>query len=81
VTFIKKDGSERTMLVQPATGKFNVKGAEASPERQEANRKYAENNPHLLRVWDVDRDAFRAINLNTVTRIAANGEVHEYESD
>lgn len=78
VTFVKKDGSERTMLVQPATGKHHVKGEAASAERQAAAAKRAANNPHLFNVWDVDRQAFRSINLNTVKRIAANGEVHEY---
>jgi len=78
VTFIKKDGSERTMLVQPATGKYHVRGDEKSESRKQAQVTYKANNPHLMPCWDVDRQAFRTINLDTVVRIAANKEVHEY---
>ena len=80
VTFIKKDGSERTMQVQPATLKFHVKGDAASEAAQKAVETRALRHPHLLAVWDAEAKAARSVNLATITRIAVNGTVHEFRA-
>ncbi|MGR3539930.1 MAG: hypothetical protein ACU0BS_00675 [Hasllibacter sp.] len=76
VTFIKADGTLRRMSVQPAALAGRVKGDAASPSAQAAARTRAANNPHLLNVWDAQRQAPRSINLDTVLRIAADGREH-----
>lgn len=78
VVFIKKNGERRTMNVQPAKLKFHVKGDKASEQAQRAAKTRAENNPHLMNVWDVTKKAPRSINLNTVERITVDGETFEY---
>jgi len=78
VVFTKKDGTKRTMQVQPAKLKFHVKGDKASEQAQRAAETRARNNPHLLNVWDVAKGAPRSINLDTVERITLRGETFEY---
>lgn len=78
VTFIKKDGSERVMRVQPATLKYHLKGDSASESARKAVQTRAERHPHLMPVWDADKAAARSVNLSTISRIAVDGSVHEY---
>ncbi len=78
VTFTKKDGTERTMQVQPATLQHHVKGGAATEAGQKATATRKERHPHLLPVWDAKAKAPRSVNLATVSRIAVNGTVHEY---
>lgn len=79
VTFLKKDGTERTMNVQPAAGKYRVKGEAASEPAKQAAKTRAERYPNLLNVWSVDKQAFRSINMDTVTSVRCNGETYEFE--
>lgn len=74
ITFIKKNGECRVMQIQPAAGKFRVKGADASPSAQQAAKTRAERYPNLLNVWDVGKGAFRSVNMDTVTEVHCNGE-------
>ena len=74
VTFVKKDGTLRKMCVQPAAAKYHVAGENASESGKKAAATRAANHPNLINVWDVDRKAFRSINLETVVRIAVNGQ-------
>ncbi|MEO0894203.1 MAG: hypothetical protein AAFY35_16500 [Pseudomonadota bacterium] len=78
VVFIKKDGSQREMRVQPAKLKFHVKGSAASEAAQLAVETRKARHPHLLPVWDVEASAPRSVNLATVSRIAVDGAVQEY---
>ena len=78
VTFTKKDGSRRVMRVQPAKLKYHVKGATASEAAQKAVQTRAERHPNLMPVWDAGACAPRSVNLETVSRIAVNGTVHEF---
>lgn len=78
VTFIKKDGSERIMKVQPAALKFHVKGDEATEAGRKAAATRAIRHPNLLPVWDAENNAPRSVNLATVTRIAVGGAVHRF---
>lgn len=78
VTFIKKDGSERRMQVQPAALRLRLKGEAASEAARQAAFARQERHPHLLPVWDVRARAPRSINLATVSRIALDGKVHRF---
>ena len=79
VTFIKKDGSERLMNIQPAVIKAHIKDPDEVSEidkQRTATRKA--NNPNLLPVWDVQKQAIRSVNLDTVTQIKVGGVVYDY---
>lgn len=78
VTFTKQDGTQRTMRVQPATLRQNVKGDAASEAARKAVETRARRHPHLLAVWDTEAQAPRSVNLATVSRIAADGHIHHF---
>ena len=78
VTFIKKDGTERTMKVQPAALKFHIKGDEASEAAKKATATRKTRHPHLMPVWDIEARAVRSVNLATVQMIALDGLAHAY---
>ncbi|TNC44164.1 hypothetical protein FHG66_20745 [Rubellimicrobium rubrum] len=78
VTFVKKDGTERRMQVQPAALRHRLKGDAASEAAKRATFTRQERHPHLLPVWDVRARAPRSINLRTVSRIAVDGGVHSF---
>lgn len=78
VVFTKKDGTRRVMRVQPAKLKYHVKGKAACEAAQRAVQTRAARHPHLMPVWDTEAAAPRSVNLETVSRIAVNGAVHEY---
>jgi hypothetical protein len=73
VVFVKKDRTERTMLVQPATGRLRVKGEAGSPSARQGAETRAQNHPHLLPIWDAGEQAFRSINLDTVLSVQVDG--------
>lgn len=77
ITFIKKDGSERLMQIQPMALAKHVKGDKASESAQRAVETRKTNNPNLLNVWDVKKKAARSVNMDTVKRIAIAGNVWE----
>lgn len=81
VTFIKKDGSERLMNIQPAVIKGHIKDPDEvrDIDKQRTAARKA-NNPHLLPVWDVQKQGIRSVNLDTVTQIKVGGEVFKYAS-
>ncbi|WP_120632195.1 hypothetical protein [Ruegeria sp. EL01] len=78
VTFTKQDGTQRTMRVQPATLRQHVKGDAASNAARKAIETRTRRHPHLLPVWDTEAQAPRSVNLATVSRIAADGNVHTF---
>lgn len=78
VTFTKKDGTERTMIVQPAALARHVKGEAAEPSARKAAETRAARHPHLLPVWSVADAAVRSVNLAAVSRIATGGTVHTF---
>ena len=64
VTFIKKDGSVRTMIARLHVKKgLNGKGMAYNPVEK-----------GLLPVWDMQKNGFRMINLKTVTELKIKGE-------
>lgn len=78
VTFIKKDGTARRMRVQPASLRLHVKGEAATDAGRKGAETRAARHPHLMPVWDAEKKAIRSVNLETVTRIAVGGRVHEF---
>ncbi len=79
VVFIKKDGTERAMQVQPAALAQHVKGNAATMAGKRAVITRKASNPHLLAVWDVQAKAPRSINLATVKSITLDGMAHAYQ--
>jgi hypothetical protein len=80
VTFIKKDGSERLMNIQPAAIVKKIKDPEtvsAIDKQRTAARKA--NNPHLMPVVDVQIGAVRSVNLDTVKLIVIDHKEYRYE--
>jgi len=64
VTFIKKDGTVRTMVARLHVKKgVNGKGMAYNPVEK-----------GLLPVWDMQKNGFRMINLKTVTELKIKGE-------
>ena len=59
--FIKKDGSLRTKVTKGVTGE---------------GMRYDPSDYGLRTVFDMQKGAFRHINLETVTTITAKGKVH-----
>ena len=72
VTFVKKDGTLRTMVVNPLAGRKTLTGT-----RVAASAKRAANHPHLLNMWDIHSAGWRSINIDTVQQITALGATHE----
>lgn len=85
VTFIKKDGSERTMQINLVSHQ-GVKGDLACESAKKGVETRKKNHPELINVLDMQLrqkglDEFkcrRSINAETVTRIACGGEVYEF---
>ena len=75
VEFIKKDGAERKMLVNPA--RLGATLRRDASDKSESHQRGAETrkalNPHLLNVWDEYAQAPRSINLDTLTKIKIDG--------
>jgi len=75
VEFVKKDGSPRKMLVNPA--RLGATLRRETHEKSESHVRGAETrkalNPHLLNVWDEIANAPRSINLDTLTHIRIDG--------
>ncbi|MEL7178509.1 MAG: hypothetical protein AAFN63_01645 [Pseudomonadota bacterium] len=80
VEFMKADGSERTMQVQPATLAKRIKGNAATDAGKRAVISRKARHPRLLPVWDVKAQAPRSINLATVKTITVDGMAHAYPS-
>lgn len=78
VVFIKKDGSERVMNVQPAKLAKHVKGDAATDAGKKGTATRKERHPHLFPVWDVRANAPRSINLETIQAVTVNGKTHAF---
>lgn len=77
--FVKKDGTLRTINVQPAAARTKAKGDKNTKQMKEVVEKRKQNNPHLLNAWDVKVNAFRSINMDTVSRIKFMGDEIRWE--
>ena len=76
VTFIKKDGSERTLSIQPHAVKTHL-AENPSESAKKATETRKANNPHLFPVYDVQAKCIKSINLDTITRIKMEGMIYE----
>lgn len=65
VTFIKKNGEERTMLARTGVTKYLRGGVNRNP------------NPHHLIVYSMHDKGYRTINLNTIVKLKANGTEYQ----
>lgn len=65
VTFIKKNGEERTMLARTGVTKHLKGGTRRN------------NNTDHLVVWSMQDKAYRTINLSTITKLKANGTEYQ----
>lgn len=72
ITFTKKDGTVRTLTVQPHAVKTHL-AENPSPVHRQAAEARKKNHPHLLPVYDVQDKRIKSINLDTVSRIRVDG--------
>jgi hypothetical protein len=72
VDFIKKDGSDRRMLIQAGQVEKHVTGCKTDSSRRAVETRQA-RHPHLIPVWDHGKQAIRSVNLKTVERIKVDG--------
>lgn len=73
VTFRKKDGSIRTMVIQPAANKYHIKGEAASQSAKKAVETRKANFPNLYNVIEAFTKQFKSIDLDTIEKIKING--------
>ena len=69
VDFIKKDGSLRTMIARLGVKKH----------LQGGTLKYNAEEKSLLPVFDMEKQAYRMVNVNTIQEIRYNGETIKLE--
>ena len=63
VTFTKKDGSERTMFCTLDCDAVRDYHNNMTEENREKEKK---KNPEIINVWDLEVDAWRAFNINSL---------------
>lgn len=78
VSFIKKDGTDRLMQIQPAAIKNHLVGDAASDSAKKATATRKANHPNLYPVYDVGKRAIRSVNLDTIHTIVVGGETHAF---
>lgn len=79
VDFVKKDGTTRRMVIQPATGPVRLAAAPPASEEGKARAATrASNNPNLYNVWDSMNMGWRSINLDTVKEVQVNRKIHKF---
>jgi len=87
VVFEKKDGSDRTMLVNRRYAKGLVDSYKSESTKQAVETRKT-NNPNLISVMDMqlrrkgapDKACWRSINLDTVKRVKCGKDVLEFTS-
>ncbi len=70
ISFIKKDGSVREMKAQTEVT-IGLKGGKST----------LEDHKEYFIVYDMEKEAYRAVNLNTTFRIALDGIVYLIKDD
>jgi len=75
--FIKVNGEERRMTIQPLALAKHVKGDTASESAQRGAKTRAANHPNLWNVWDVHKRAPRSVNMDTLAAIIIDGTRYE----
>ena len=72
VDFVKKDGSFRSMNIQPETVKTHLAVNPSSRGRKAAETRRL-RHPNLLPVWDVSSKHIKSINMDTVISVRIDG--------
>lgn len=67
VTFTKKDGTVRRMIVTQYKMKALLKGDEATESGKQAAATRAQTHPNLMPVYDDEAGGIRSIDLDTVS--------------
>jgi hypothetical protein len=78
LTFTKKDGTERTMNIQPAGVKKHLVKEYKTSASKKAVETRKNNHPELISVWDVQKSGIRSINMDTVTSITSDGVIYNF---
>lgn len=72
ITFTKKDGTERKLMVQPAAVETHTTGCKTKASAMGVLARRI-NHPHLIPVFDTVAKRIKSINLNTVSRVSVDG--------
>ena len=72
-TFVKKDGSVRNMLARTGV-KSHLKGGSYL-------HGHSSKHPNLVPVYDVQKGAYRSINLDTLLELKAHGKTLKFEEN
>jgi hypothetical protein len=75
IAFVKKDGTQRRMNIQPHAIRAHIVGEAASESAQKAVQTRKENHPELYNCWDVKANGARSVNMDTVYEIKAQGKL------
>lgn len=67
VHFTKKDGTNREM-------KCTLKPSLVVPYEKKTDRQRNESNPEIVRVYDLDKQAWRTVNIDTITYLQTESE-------
>ena len=70
VKFIKKDGSVRDL-----NGRIGVYKSQHAPLKN-VGLKYNPNNYGLVSIFDVQKKAYRMVNINTLSQLKVNGKIY-----
>lgn len=74
MSFIKKDGTDRTLNIQP-NAVWTHLAQNPSPSALRASRTRQRRHKHLLPVYDVAARRIKSINLDTVTSVRVDGSL------
>lgn len=72
VDFIKKDGTFRTMNIQPETVKTHL-AVNPSISGRKAAESRRKRHPNLLPVWDLSSKHIKSVNIDTVVSVRIDG--------
>ena len=68
ISFIKKNGEQRTMTVKDGVEKHLVHPKGCGSNRQEAH-------PNLITLFDVQDGRYKSVNLDTVTHLSCGNKI------
>jgi hypothetical protein len=78
VDFIKADGTPRTMNARlGVTAALAVPVAKGDNKANRLSDTTFKHRPNLLGVYEMAKNAYRCINIDTMTRLALNGVTYE----
>lgn len=78
VAFVKKDGTVRHMTYVNA--KARARHMVGSERGERASATFRANNPHMMRVWDNAKGAFRTVTLSRIIALRVDGKNYRVRS-